>query len=99
MSETLKECADCGQQFAIIPLEQKILEKLKLPQPTNCPFCRKKRRHRVRMRGCFYKVKCAKCGKEIHTTCDPETGLLIYCKDCYLAFKGSGEADKIFLDL
>lgn len=99
MPDIVANCTSCGQEFAIIPMEQDILKKLKLPDPQQCYFCRKKQRHHVRMRGRFYKVNCKKCNQEIYTTCDPETGLIIYCKDCYLAYKASGESEKVFLNL
>ena len=99
MPEQIQKCTNCAQDFAVIPLEQEILKKLKLPAPDQCFYCRKKRRHKTRMRGRFYNKTCQKCGKNIYVTCDPETGLMIYCKECYLAFKASGAGDKIFLDL
>lgn len=99
MPETIKKCTNCGQDFAIIPLEHEILKKLKLPEPDQCFYCRKKRRHKTRMRGRFYLTKCGKCGKDIYVTTDPASGLVIYCKECYMAFKASGAGDKIQLDI
>lgn len=99
MPDIIARCSVCEQDFAIIPLEQDILKKLNLPHPQACHFCRKKRRHKTRMRGRFYTTTCQKCGKDIHVTVDPESNLMIYCKECYMTFKASGESEKIHLDL
>jgi len=99
MSDIISTCASCGQEFAIISLEQQILQKLNLQHPTQCFFCRKKRRDQTRAQGHFYKTNCQKCNQEICSVCDPTNGLMIYCKECYLAFRGSGESEKIFLEI
>lgn len=99
MPEISKKCVRCEQEFAIVPLEQEILSKLKLEHPTQCYFCRQARRLKTRMQGYFHKTTCRNCNKEIYTTTNPEAGFLIYCKECYLAFKASGKAEQTFLDL
>jgi hypothetical protein len=79
-NQTLK-CTISGRGYKIVPQELNFYKKMKLPIPLVCPD----ERHYARLKSHNdYKLldsKCAKCGKDIKTTCRAE---IVYCEECYL---------------
>jgi len=90
-----KTCKRCGQEFKIIKQEQAFYDKMGLPQPDNCPFCRQELREAQRNERKFYKYACAKCGKDMVTTHNPDKGLIVYCLPCYKEFRATVDLTKV----
>ena len=90
-----KVCKKCHKKFRLITKELKFYEKMGLPLPENCPFCRQKLRLQFRNERRFYKYPCAKCGQEMITTINPEKGLTVFCLKCYKEFKTTVDLTKI----
>ena len=44
MSQEIKQCQNCKQNFVIEPEDFEFYEKVKVPAPTFCPECRFQRR-------------------------------------------------------
>lgn len=84
--EPLKEkCQTCGKEFWIIKQEREFLQKMNLPNPSNCPGCRELRRLKERGERSLYKTSCQKCGKNIIVTYNSKTEIRkILCKECCL---------------
>ncbi|MBI4004653.1 zinc-ribbon domain containing protein [Candidatus Roizmanbacteria bacterium] len=87
-------CIQCKKEFKIIPQEQEFYDKMGLPKPDRCPFCRQKLREAQRNERKFYKYPCAKCGQEMVTTHNPKKGLTVYCLKCYAHFRSDVDLTK-----
>ena len=87
-------CIRCNQEYKIILQEQEFYNKMGLPRPENCPFCRQKFREESRNQRKFYKYPCAKCGEEMVTTHDPKKKLIEYCLKCYADFRTNVDLTK-----
>lgn len=76
-----QKCNKCGESFSIREEDISFYRVLKVPPPTICPLCRKKRRfaHLVRLPK-FFKRKCGalKHTEEIITIFPPETSHKLY---------------------
>lgn len=79
-------CKKCGKKFRIIEMEKEFLDKFGYPYPENCPKCRHKERQKLRGWRDFYKRRCDRCGKEMVTIYPPESGLIVYCEQCFNDF-------------
>jgi len=90
-----KTCVVCHKDFKLIPQELAFYEKMGLPTPTECPECRHDRRMSYRNDKKFYKYPCAKCGKEMITTVNPDKKMIVYCLDCYADFRANVDLTKI----
>lgn len=90
-----KTCQRCHKEFKLIDQELKFYDKMGLPTPENCPFCRNELRLQMRNDQKFYKYPCAKCGKEMVTTVNPEKGMIVYCLKCYEEFRTNVDLTKI----
>ena len=86
MRET-KVCQNCQKEFTIEPEDFEFYEKIKVPAPTWCPECRLQRRLAFRNERSLYKSECSLCGKSIISMYVPESGLRVYCHDCYYSDK------------
>ena len=87
-------CSDCGREFTFTAGEQEFYSsKGLLNEPRRCPECRTARRKERRGYGerRSYSAVCASCGKETTVPFEPTQGRPIYCKECYLRMKQSGE--------
>ena len=90
-------CRDCGQEFTFTVGEQEFYaSRGLLNEPGRCPDCRSSRR---RDRGGYggprqsFSVVCAECGQETTVPFEPTEGRPVYCKDCYVKVKQSGDLD------
>ena len=90
-----KTCIKCHKPFKLISQELAFYKKMGLPHPDHCPHCRHKRRMSLRNDRKFYKYPCAKCGKDMVTTVNPNKGLTVYCLDCYADFRANVDLTKI----
>ena len=93
-----KQCTQCGKKFKLIKQELAFYERLNLPLPEKCPVCRSQRRQRLRNERNFYKYPCAKCGKDMVTTVNPDKGMTVYCTACYEDFRATVDLTKEDVD-
>ena len=90
-----KTCQRCQKKFKLIPQEIEFYQKMGLPDPDNCPTCRHELRMAMRNDRQFYKYPCAKCGKDMITTVNPDKKMTVYCLDCYAEFRANVDLTKI----
>ncbi|MFC2034353.1 zinc-ribbon domain containing protein [Chloroflexota bacterium] len=90
-------CRECGQEFTFTVGEQEFyLSRNLMNEPGRCPECRAARRQERRGGGYGdsrreFSVVCASCGVETTVPFEPTEGRPVYCKECYLKMKQSGE--------
>lgn len=81
-------CKACTKDFLVIPQEQVFYKKKGLPNPDNCPDCRRKRRLSLRNERTLHKRKCDQCKKDIISTYRADSPYTIYCQECYWRYLG-----------
>lgn len=78
-------CKTCQQDFIITDADRAFYNKIDVPEPTRCPFCRQQRRLAWRNERTFYERNSDLSGKKILSTYSPDPPRL-----------ASGEAGKKF---
>lgn len=76
-------CQNCKSQFTIEPEDFAFYDKINVPPPTFCPACRLQRRLSFFNERTFYKRNCDLCHKSMMTMYAPDSGLTVYCCECY----------------
>ncbi len=89
-----RTCKRCGAKFKMIKQELEFYKEMGLPHPDNCPTCRQELREAMRNERKFYKYPCAKCGKDMVTTHNPDKKLIVYCIPCYTEFRNTVDLTK-----
>lgn len=85
-SEILNEiigCDNCGKGFKIVSGELTLLQKMKIPLPSQCPKCRENKRFEKCNLPKLYNRSCTKCEDLIVTAFPPEKPDIVYCVKCY----------------
>jgi hypothetical protein len=78
-----RNCQNCKSDFVIEPDDFSFYEKIKVPAPTFCPYCRFTRRMLWRNERSLYKRKCDICEKYIIAIHSSEVTFPVYCPECY----------------
>ncbi|MDD5026313.1 MAG: hypothetical protein PHH13_02945 [Candidatus Peribacteraceae bacterium] len=78
-------CSVTGKPYKIIPKEFVFYRQMGIPPPKKCFEQRMIERMQLRNPRKLWSRKCAKCGKVIETTYNPERPEIVYCESCYLA--------------
>jgi hypothetical protein len=78
-----KICQNCKKDFVVEPDDFGFYEKIKVPPPTFCPWCRFIRRMAWRNERALYKRNCDFCKKAIISTFPAESSYTVYCWDCW----------------
>ena len=81
-SET-KICQNCKKDFTIESEDFNFYEKIKVPPPTFCPYCRMIRRMAFGNLSKFYKRPCEKCGEMTICIHAPDNKNRMYCNKCW----------------
>ena len=81
-SET-KICQNCKKDFTIDPEDFKFYEKIKVPSPTFCSYCRMIRRMNFANLFKFYKRACDKCGQIVICLYPSDRADRMYCNKCW----------------
>ena len=79
-----KDEREARKLYKIIKRELDFYRDKKLPIPHECPYCRYKKRLKMRNSRKLYDRKCNKCQKAIQTTYSPDRPDKVYCEACYL---------------
>ncbi len=77
------ECEITKKPFKIIKQELDFYRKHNLPIPKRHPDQRHLDRMALRNPRKLFDRKCAKCGKDIKTTYNPDRKEIVYCEECY----------------
>ncbi len=77
------ECDITKKPFRIIKQELEFYRKHNLPIPKRHPDQRHLDRMALRNPRKLFDRKCAKCGKDIKTTYNPDRKEIVYCEECY----------------
>ena len=78
-----KTCQNCRKDFTIESEDFKFYEKIKVPPPTFCPYCRMIRRMCFGNLRKFYKRPCEKCKKEVICLYSIDKKYRMYCNNCW----------------
>ncbi|MEK7539219.1 MAG: hypothetical protein AAB595_01080 [Patescibacteria group bacterium] len=81
--EEIIECSSCKRGYRIISDELKLLHKLGLPVPHECPKCRENKRFARENKPTMYHRNCTKCDIPIYTPYSPGRPEIVYCVKCY----------------
>mgnify|MGYP001599591849 CR=1 FL=1 len=79
----MKTCRICSQLFTVDDEDRQFYEKLKVPEPTDCPSCRDRARLAFRNERYYYPRSCDHCKKGIISIYDPEHVKNVYCHTCF----------------
>lgn len=82
LKETLA-CISCTRNYRLTPSELQFYQKMQLPIPRQCFYCRHADRLKRRGPMKIYDRNCAKCQKAMKTTYAPERPEIVYCESCY----------------
>ena len=82
-----KICQNCKKDFTIEPDDFGFYEKIKVPAPTFCPWCRRQRRWAWKNNISLYNRTCDLCGKRVVTIYSKESKIIIYCNKCWWSDK------------
>ncbi|MEK7572252.1 MAG: hypothetical protein AAB493_00095, partial [Patescibacteria group bacterium] len=76
-------CQNCKKDFTIEPEDFNFYERMKVPPPTFCPYCRMMRRMSFGNLNKFYKRNCDECGKSAICLYAPDKIHKMYCNKCW----------------
>ncbi len=77
-------CESCGKNYAFIEQELAFYKTHNLPPPLKCFACRHRTRVANRTMPAIYEYPCSRCSELMYTGYQPDSGLTILCKKCYL---------------
>ncbi|MGC9224043.1 MAG: zinc-ribbon domain containing protein [Terracidiphilus sp.] len=89
-------CSDCGQEFTFTAADQAFFQERGYSTPKRCRNCRQARKND--QGGSGYRsapsqgtpVICSGCGQPTTVPFEPRGDRPVFCRDCYVARKGSG---------
>jgi hypothetical protein len=87
MESENKICQNCKKEFTIEAEDFNFYEKIKVPAPTWCPECRLVRRLIWRNDRYLSKIKCKLCGESTFSAFTEDSGLDLYCVNCWIGDK------------
>ncbi|OGY85545.1 MAG: hypothetical protein A2233_03100 [Candidatus Kerfeldbacteria bacterium RIFOXYA2_FULL_38_24] len=76
-------CAECGNNYKLIPQELAFYKKMHIPIPRKCFDCRHAARMAQRNQRKVYERTCAKCHTTIPSSFAPTRPEIVYCEECY----------------
>lgn len=91
-------CSDCGQEFSFTAADQAFFQERGYSTPKRCKPCRMAKKND--QGGSGYRsssvqgtpVICSGCGQPTTVPFEPRGDRPVYCRDCYVARKGSGNS-------
>jgi hypothetical protein len=78
-----RNCQNCKKEFEITPDDFSFYEKIKVPPPTFCRWCRLMRRFLMRNERTYYRSVCGLCHKNIISMYHPSSPFPVYCRECW----------------
>ncbi|MFH0818464.1 MAG: hypothetical protein V1898_00530 [Patescibacteria group bacterium] len=83
----MKQCNQCSKQFETTSEDKDFYKRINVNEPSLCPDCRRQRRMAHRNERNLYQRTCDLCHKPIISQYKPDTGLTVYCRDCWWSDK------------
>ena len=83
MTPETRNCQNCKKDFTIESEDFNFYEKIKVPLPTFCSWCRFIRRMAYRNDRTLYKRKCDMCSKDLIASYSKNVPFPVYCRECY----------------
>lgn len=80
-------CQNCRKDFTIEPDDFSFYEKIKVPPPTFCPWCRFIRHMAWRNERALHKRTCDLCEKNMFSTYPANVQFPVYCHECWWSDK------------
>jgi hypothetical protein len=80
----IRQCNRCNQNFELDQDDFSFYEKMKVPPPTWCPFCRFIRKLTFINERSLYKSNCGNCSKSIISMYHKDTPFPSWCVKCHL---------------
>ena len=80
---SVQTCQNCKKDFTIESEDFNFYEKIKVPPPTFCPECRRRRRLTWKNTYNLYNRVCDLCGKKIVSIYNPLSLFTVYCVKCF----------------
>jgi len=84
ITDEVLTCANCMEDYKIIPQELKFYRKININIPDTCTSCRQKYLLGSRNPRKLWKRNCDKCSNAIQTTYSSDRPEIVYCEKCYL---------------
>src|SRR3990167_2366055 len=85
MNSETRACKNCKKDFVIEPDDFSFYEKLKVPPPTRCSFCRFIRKLVFINQSSLYKRKCEYCDVLIISMYHKNVPIPVWCLKCYIS--------------
>ena len=82
-TSSVQVCQNCKQDFKIQLEDFAFYQKIKVPPPTLCSFCRQLYRYAWRNERTLYRRNCDLCSKNIVTIYSPDKPFKVYCLTCW----------------
>jgi hypothetical protein len=80
-------CQTCQKQFTIEPDDRDYYARIQVPEPVDCPNCRRQLRSAWRCERSLNFRKCDLCGQEHMSSYRPDAPFPVYCRDCWYGDK------------
>lgn len=84
LCEEILRCRITDKKFKITPQELSFYRSMGVPVPDKCFEQRQKERFALQTPRKLWNRECAKCGRKIATSFEPERTEKVYCEECYL---------------
>ncbi|MBI4232327.1 hypothetical protein HY605_03785 [Candidatus Peregrinibacteria bacterium] len=81
--EALLACMDCGKNYKLMPKELSYYKRISIAAPRKCLDCRFLDRFRSRNSRGLFERKCDKCAAPMQSSYKTDSGLKVYCENCY----------------
>ncbi len=78
MQNETRQCQQCIKDFVIEPDDFSFYEKIDVPPPTFCPYCRQQRRYLWRNERTLYRRMCDATGKSIISIYSPDSPYKVF---------------------
>ncbi|MFA6392650.1 MAG: hypothetical protein WCW54_00990 [Candidatus Paceibacterota bacterium] len=85
MESQTKVCQNCKLNFTIEPDDFSFYEKIKVPPPTWCPYCRFIRKMTFINERSLYKRVCDNCSQSMISMYSPDIPLPVWCNKCHIS--------------
>lgn len=82
-----KQCQECQKTFKITESDIKFYNGIEVPEPLNCPDCRRQRRLSWRNERTLYSRKCDMCKRSIVSVYSEDKPFPVYCEKCWYGDK------------
>ncbi|MCX6758055.1 MAG: hypothetical protein NTZ44_04210 [Candidatus Nomurabacteria bacterium] len=80
-----KICQNCNNEFPIFPEDFLFYQKIGVPAPTWCPFCRFIRKLTFINERSLYKRNCENCNESTISMYSTDTTIPVWCVKCFLS--------------